>query len=266
LIMVSVSLACFIISELTFNYSQVDKIWSLLPIAYCIVSLVYAPSPRLWLMAVLVTIWGLRLSFNFYRKGGYSIIPWRGAEDYRWKVLRSSPVLRGRLRFGLFNLFFISFYQNLIIFLFSSPMLLVAGNKETGLNVLDIAAAVFMLLFILSESISDNQLFRFQQIKKGLLPGSDNFAVSIGKGFMTEGMWKYVRHPNFISEQLIWISYYFFGVASTGHWINWTIAGPVLLVLLFMGSSQFTEKISSSKYPGYDEYKKKVPRYFPRFF
>jgi steroid 5-alpha reductase family enzyme len=39
-------------------------------------------------MAFLVTLWGLRLSYNFYRKGGYNIIPWKGEEDYRWKIFR----------------------------------------------------------------------------------------------------------------------------------------------------------------------------------
>ena len=36
-------------------------------------------NPRLLLIAALVTIWGARLTFNFWRKGGYS---WTN-EDYR---------------------------------------------------------------------------------------------------------------------------------------------------------------------------------------
>ena len=80
---------------------------------------------------------------------------------------------------------------------------------------------------------------------------------------MTDGMWKYVRHPNFISEQLIWVSFYFFSVAASGIWINWTLAGPVLLILLFIGSSGFTESISLKKYPEYLEYQQNVPRFFP---
>jgi steroid 5-alpha reductase family enzyme len=80
---------------------------------------------------------------------------------------------------------------------------------------------------------------------------------------MTEGLWKHVRHPNFTSEQLIWVSFYFFGVAAYGQWINYTIAGPILLILLFVGSSQLTEGISSRKYPGYAIYKKEVPRFIP---
>src|SRR5512133_3216884 len=112
LVMAGVAMLCFIVSEITENYSQVDKLWSLMPIAYSLITAVAFPSARVLIMAALVTICGLRLSYNFSRKGGYNIIPWKGEEDYRWKVMRENPALKGRLRFGLFNFFFISFYQN----------------------------------------------------------------------------------------------------------------------------------------------------------
>jgi len=265
-VMLSVVITCFIISELTFNYSQVDKIWSLMPAVYAFITLSSFQSPRLWLMAVLVVVWGARLSFNFARKGGYSIIPWKGEEDYRWKVLRDNPALKGRFRFGLFNLFFISFYQNLLIMLFSSPLLVAAFNTGKNLNIGDFLSAGFMLLFIITETVSDNQLYRFQQVKKGKIAGKDIYSLSLERGFICEGMWKYVRHPNFASEQLIWISFYFFSLASTGRILNFSASGAFLLVLLFIGSSEFTEKISSSKYPAYNEYRKSVPRFLPRIF
>lgn len=82
---------------------------------------------------------------------------------------------------------------------------------------------------------------------------------------MTEGLWKYVRHPNFTSEQAIWIFFYFFGVAASGKLLNLTLLGPVLLILIFTGSSRLTENISSSKYPDYKSYQKEVPRFLPGF-
>ncbi len=62
------------------------------------------------LMAGLVTLWGLRLTFNFARKGGYTWPPWGGEEDYRWPVLRKNPLFGNPIVWFLFNLFFISFY------------------------------------------------------------------------------------------------------------------------------------------------------------
>jgi len=254
---------CFLVSEITLNYSQVDKLWSLMPIAYSWITVASFPSPRLFVMAALVTIWGMRLSYNFSRKGGYNIIPWKGEEDYRWKVMRENPMLKGRIRFGLFNLFFISFYQNILILLFSTPLLLAAVNQNNPLTIIDFLAATFMLLFIITESLADNQLFRFHQEKKLGENELSKYKESLRKGFMNEGFWKYVRHPNFAAEQAIWISFYFFGVAASGQWINLTLTGPVLLILLFIGSSQLTESISSKKYPGYAVYRENVPKFLP---
>jgi steroid 5-alpha reductase family enzyme len=265
-ILTAVVVICFLVSEITRNYSQVDKLWSLLPPAYSWVTVAAFPTARTVIMAVLVTMWGLRLSFNFNRKGGYSIIPWKGEEDYRWKILRESPALRGRLRFGLFNLLFISLYQNIIILLFTTPILMAALYPEAPLAVTDIVAAVLMLSFLIVETVADNQQFRFQTMKRAAAGTPYEFGDSIRKGFLTEGLWKYSRHPNFASEQAIWISFYLFGVAASGKWINFTLAGPVLLVVLFIGSSVMTENISSSKYPEYSVYQKQVPKFIPRIF
>lgn len=262
-IMLAVAFTCFLVSELTRNYSQVDKLWSLMPIVYCIVSLAAFPSPRLLIMTILVALWGLRLSYNFYRKGGYNIIPWKGEEDYRWKIMQEHPVLKGRFRFGLFNLLFISLYQNILILLFSTPVLLAARYSSSGLNWLDFAAGILMILFIALESIADNQQLRFQNLKKIKNDPDSDAAKAVKKGFVTSGLWAYARHPNFAAEQGVWICFYLFGVSASGDLLNWTMAGPVLLVLLFQGSTALTEKISCSKYPSYEEYKRDVPRFIP---
>ena len=43
-IMLTVALVCFLVSEITRNYSQVDKLWSLIPIVYGWITV--AASPR----------------------------------------------------------------------------------------------------------------------------------------------------------------------------------------------------------------------------
>lgn len=263
MIMIFTVLACFLISEITRNYSQVDKLWSLMPVVYCIVTLIQFPTPRIIIMTSLVGLWGFRLSYNFSRKGGYNIIPWKGEEDYRWTIMRQRPALNGRFRFGLFNLFFISFYQNFLILLFTTPVMIAAICSDKGLNTIDIISAVLMLIFLIIETIADNQLFRFHQMKKKKIEPEDHYTLSLKNGFMSDGLWRYVRHPNFAAEQAIWISFYFFSVAASGKWINWTLSGAVLLMLLFVGSSELTERISKSKYDGYENYKKEVPRFMP---
>lgn len=266
-IMLSTAIICFVIGELTRNYSQTDKVWSIMPIVYSLVTLnAFPSSPRIWLMSILVLIWGIRLSYNFYRKGGYDLLPWKGEEDYRWAMLRQHPKLQKGIRFTLFNLFFISIYQHVLILLFSLPILFAAKYTETDLSVLDYVAASFMLLFILIETISDNQLHVFQFHKRKKIALDGKYSTSLKKGFLTEGLWNYVRHPNYVAEQATWISFYFFGVAASGIFINITLTGPVLLIFLFMGSSEFTERISLDKYPDYKNYKEHVPKFIPLLF
>lgn len=263
IIAITAAIVCFLTGEITGNYSQVDKLWSLMPPLYGWVTFASSPSLRLLIMSLIVTIWGLRLSYNFYRKGGYSIVPWKGAEDYRWKIVRENRLLKGRFRSGLFNLLFISGYQHLIILLFSSPFLIAAMNPGSRPGYLDIAALFLMMLFIASEAIADNQQYRFHMEKSGKTEGEQKYAASVAQGFLSEGMWAFSRHPNFASEQAIWISFYLFAVSSSGNWLNPAIAGPILLILLFIGSSQLTEKISSAKYSAYADYQKSVPRFIP---
>ena len=71
------------------------------------------------------------------------------------------------------------------------------------------------------------------------------------------------RHPNYFAEQGLWIGLYLFSVAGGIGLVNWSLAGALLLVVLFLGSSALGEEISGSKYPLYQDYCKKVSRFFP---
>lgn len=264
IIMIGAALLCFLVSEITRNYSQVDKLWSIMPAVYALVTLAAYPSPRLALMSLLVVAWALRLSINFGRKGGYNIVPWKGEEDYRWKIMQEHPLLDGPLRFALFNLLFISLYQHLLIFLFTTPLLIAVKYGSTPIGPLDYVAALLMITFLVTETIADNQQFRFHKLKKMENPPAGIYEKSLQQGFLSEGLWGLVRHPNFTSEQAIWISFYLFGVSASGQWLNWTVAGALLLVLLFIGSTSLTEKITGGKYPAYAIYKESVPRALPR--
>src|SRR6187397_1342866 len=108
LICAAVTAATWIASVATREYSWVDRIWSIVPVAYVWVFAGWSGlDARLVLMAVLVTLWGIRLTFNYARKGGYR----PGGEDYRWAVLRRRM---SRPQFALFNLLFISIFQNAV--------------------------------------------------------------------------------------------------------------------------------------------------------
>jgi steroid 5-alpha reductase family enzyme len=255
---------CFIVGELTDNKSQVDKLWSIIPIVYVWIIAAYGNySPRLLLMTILVAVWGIRLTYNFSRHGAFTLKFWEGEEDYRWQVLREKPEFQKKWVWTIFNLFFISGYQNILILLFSLPALVALQFNETPLGMLDYIAAGLMLLFVIYETIADQQQWNFQTKKYALKNTGAELTGDYKKGFLDKGLWSLSRHPNYFAEQSIWIVFYLFSVAASGQWINWSIAGCLLLIVLFQGSSDFSEEISASKYPEYKDYQKKVSRFFP---
>lgn len=254
---------CFIVSVLTDNYSQVDKLWSIIPVPYVWIIAYEADfQPRLILMAVLVTVWAIRLTFNFARRGGYSWKFWTGEEDYRWSILRAKPGFEQQWKWILFNFFFISGYQMALIMLFTLPALK-AMNSTAPIGWLDYGLAALFLALVVMEFVADQQQYKYQQEKYRRKKAGEELGDYYGVGFTHTGLWAYIRHPNYAAEQSIWISFYFFSVVATGHWINWSIAGCLLLVLLFVGSSDFSEAISKEKYPNYKRYMKEVGRFLP---
>jgi len=260
------ALTCFLIGEITKNYSQIDKIWSIIPIVYVWYFTIQSDfDSRMLLMSTLVSIWGVRLTLNFARRGGYSIYFWRGEEDYRWKILRKkTPWLKRQLNWSLFNLFFICFYQMGLIFLFTLPIL-AAWTGGNEISFFDYLIGFLMLLFIILETISDQQQYNFQTSKYQKIKLESELIGDYKRGFLTSGLWSYSRHPNFTCEQIIWIIFYLFSISATGEILNWSIAGCILLVILFYNSAKFSEEISAAKYPKYKEYQMNVPMFFGRF-
>ncbi len=256
---------CFIVGEATGNNSQMDKLWSLLPIAYTwVIAVKGGMSVRLVVMAVLATIWGIRLTVNFARKGAYKLKFWEGVEDYRWAIVRSGPFFQKRWRWTLFDLGFISIYQNALVLMTTFPAL-VAMRSTKPFGWFDIVAAVLMLGFIVVETVADEQQWRFQTRKWAMINEGkklEDLPAPYNKGFNTTGLWGRSRHPNYFSEQAIWVCFYLFSIGAGIGIVNWSVIGALLLMVLFQGSSSLAEEISGGKYPEYEDYCKKVPRFF----
>lgn len=260
------ALLCFTLGEITRNNSQVDKIWSLLPIVYCwIIAAKGGMHPRLVVMAVLATLWGLRLTYNFARKGAYKLRFWEGEEDYRWEKVRALPFLQNRGVWMVFDLFFISGYQNALILMLTFPALVSMGSNAP-FGVMDAVAAVLMFGFILYETIADEQQWAFQTKKWSMIKSGkklEELPAPYNKGFNTIGLWSVSRHPNYMAEQAIWVSLYLFSIGAGVGIINWSMIGALLLIVLFTASTNLVEGISSDKYPEYTNYCKKVNKFFP---
>lgn len=235
------------VSVLTREYSWVDRLWSIVPVLYVAWFTIQSgrAEPRLMLMTLLALAWGTRLTFNFARKGGYR----KGGEDYRWTELRRrmSPAA-----FALLNVTFISTAQNGLLLLMALPAWVAVEYGPAPLGLLDLAAALLFLVFLVGETIADEQQWKFH-------------ATRSAPGFLSEGLFRYSRHPNFFCEQGSWWSFYLFSVAAGAPWLNPSLAGPVLLTALFQGSTGFTESITVAKYPAYADYQRRTSRLIPWF-
>jgi len=252
----ALALLCWVLSLITKEYSWVDRLWSITPVLFAVHFAGYAGfnDARLNLMATLAVLWGVRLTYNFVRKGGYKA----GGEDYRWEEIQEKI---GPRWFQVLNATFIAPFQNYLLLLIVVPSYAAYRFVGTPLNALDYAAAIAFVAFLIGETVADEQQWRFQTAKYAAIARGETPEA----GFITTGLFRYSRHPNFFCEQAMWWTYYVFSIAAGAGWLNWTITGAVLLTLLFQGSTNLTEKLSARKYPAYADYQRTTNRLMPWF-
>ena len=253
------SACCWIASLVTKDTSWVDRIWSIMPVIYVWIVAIAAglADARLDVMAALVTLWGVRLTVNFARKGGYSGFG-PGVEDYRWAVLRGrmSP-----FQFQLFNLFFIVLFQNAVLVLIASPALTAFSHRDTPFRALDAVLTLLFLAFLAGETVADQQQWTFQEWKRTETAAGRQPSPR----FVQTGLWRLSRHPNFFFENAQWWLIFAFGAVAADSVLQWTVVGIVLLLAVFLGSTSFTESISRSKYPEYAAYQASTSAVIPWF-
>ena len=236
-------------------------------------------------MAILATIWGLRLTWNFTRRGGYTWPPWKGDEDYRWKYIQDGHflgILKNKIAWTIFNFLFISLFQNALLLIVVAPSIIahIAATKcaddsiySSSLNSLDLLASVLYLGFVLIESMADNQQQRFQNEKHRRIAAGETLDGEYLDGFTRSGLFSIVRKPNYTCEQGLWVSFSLFslasfqsGIAREHNMFNWSHVGWMSYVILFQVSGPFTEYISLTKYALYAEYVKDTPLFVPNIF
>jgi steroid 5-alpha reductase family enzyme len=194
--------------------------------------------------------------FLKYRKGGYY---WSG-QDYRYPYLRKKL---GAVGMALLNIIFIAPAQNYILLLIVTPLYVINSvsassmMRETNLTSLDYITVTLHLMFLLLESVADEQMYFFQTEKYALLSHLESHQLKgdYKLGFLWHsGLFQYSRHPNFFAEQLMWWVIYLFsvsavqvasGLSDLSTYLNWTIAGPIVLTSLFQGSTWLTEVVTN---------------------
>ena len=83
----------------------------------------------------------------------------------------------------LFNLFFISGYQNILILLFSLPIIVALQFNNIPLGLIDYTATGLIVFFIIYETIADQQQWEYQSKKHALKNSKQELTATYKKVF-----------------------------------------------------------------------------------
>ncbi len=199
-------------------------------------------SGRQILVTVLVLLYALRLTSNFYRDW-----PGLAKEDFRYVDFRRRF---GRLYWPV-SFLGIHLFPTVMVFLGCLPMYAISRPGVDGLRWLDAVAALVTLGAIGLAFVADEQLRGFRRDP-----------ANRGRCIRT-GLWARSRHPNYLGEIATWWGFWLFALAAGPVWW-WTGAGAAAITLMFVFVSvPMMEKRALATRTGYGEYRARTPMLLP---
>lgn len=194
-----------------------------------------------YVVAILVTIWGLRLARHTYRRSRK-----RGEDDPRYVALASK--WRGNYWLSAYYKIFIT--QGVFLWVISLPIVFAAGASRPSSSWFLAAGAIIWAIGFALEAISDKQLGEFlsQPANKGQV--------------MDHGLWRFSRHPNFFGELTQWWG---IGVIACGARLGYIgLIGPLALTIsiVFISGIPPIENRKRSN-PAYKKYMQRTSPLIP---
>ena len=188
------------------------------------------------IVSSLIIVWTLRLGtflFTRIKKAG---------EDKRFREIKKS-----------FSWFFMAFtISGMWVSICTICALTGISNGIELTGVTYIGVIIFIIGFAL-EIISDNQKTNFRKIEYN----KDKF--------ITTGLWKYSRHPNYLGEIVLWTGVAIISYSSLEVYQMFTLVSPIFTYLLLVNVSgiNLLEKSGEKKWghlDSYKSYKENTPR------
>jgi steroid 5-alpha reductase family enzyme len=186
--------------------------------------------------SLLVLIWAVRL-------GGYLLRRiLRIKVDHRFDEMRDKP-----LRFARFWLL-----QAISVAVIMLPVSYILGRDSApDFGFWAIAGAAIWFSGLVIEAAADAQKSSFKAKEENR------------ERFITSGLWRYSRHPNYFGEMLVWWGLFILAVPFLHGAAFAVVIGPVFitLLLLFVSGIPLLERSAEAKYgddPNYREYKRRT--------
>jgi steroid 5-alpha reductase family enzyme len=195
-----------------------------------------------FLLAGLVTVWGLRLSIRIFRRN-------RGrGEDPRYRKWRDDW---GRL-FVPRSYLQVFLLQGFVLLLNVTPVMIVMSADGRPLSWPAYVGLALWCVGFAFEFLGDYQLDAF-------LGDASNRGKVIDRG-----LWRYTRHPNYFGESTMWWGIYVIALSVPWGWIG--VIGPIVItsMILFVSGIPMTEKMME-KTQGWEEYKRRTSAFIPWF-
>ncbi len=200
-----------------------------------------APGRRLAL-AVMVSLWGLRLALHIGRRNHG-----RG-EDFRYARLRE----RDGRRFWRTSLYRVYLVQAALMWVIALPVAVgSAHGRHAGLGPVDWVGIAVWAVGLAFETIGDLQLARFKADP-----------ASAGQ-VMDRGLWRYTRHPNYFGDVVAWWGVGIVGLGAGGAW--WALVGPAVntVILARLTGKPLLESTIAERRPGYSDYIDRTSGFVP---
>ena len=188
------------------------------------------------ILSLLIIVWAIRLgSFLFIRIK-------KAGEDIRFREIKKSP-----------SRFFMTWtLQGMWVSICSACALAGIANGIEINSYFYTGLLIFTLGFI-TEIIADNQKSKFRK-------------DPINKDkFITSGIWKYSRHPNYLGEITLWLGISIISFSSLEGLELLTLISPIFtyLLLVYVSGVRILEYNGNKKWghlDSYKKYKEKTPR------
>lgn len=233
--------AWFALSLVLDRADVADVAWGLGPVLLSWWLVLLARSLLLVPVAILVSLWGVRLSLHVARR---DFAPGVG-EDPRYAAWRATWRF-----FALRSYVQIFLLQGLFMLLVSSPLIVLAAARgESDFTLAVLGGAIFAAGYVF-ETTADRQLDTFLAI-------ADNHGH-----VMDKGLWAWSRHPNYFGESLVWWGLAVIALGVPYGWIG--LVGPttITVLLVFVSGIPLVERRHAGE-PEWEAYKQRTSSFLP---